>query len=46
MSRVVRSQSSNDTDCQFPVVEKFIIQGDKQASDILSLSEVTVKLGV
>jgi hypothetical protein len=46
MCWIVRSESSDDADCQLPVVEYLIIQSDKQASDIFSLSEVPIKLGV
>jgi hypothetical protein len=46
MCWIMRSESSDDADRQFPVVEYLIIQSDKQASNIFSLSEVPIKFGV
>lgn len=46
MGGVVRSKPTNDTDSQFSIVEYLVIEGDEQTSNVFSLREVTIELGI
>jgi hypothetical protein len=43
---IVCRKSTNDTDCQLPVVEHLIIQCDEQTANIFRLGEMSIEFGV
>lgn len=44
ISRVMVCQSPNDRDSPLTITKNFIVESDKETSDIVSLSEMAIKL--